>query len=218
MDENTFQQILKTQWSVLPQDIRSLISSDDLEKKVEWAGRKYNLTSEQISSLQNETLVVLMGLVHLMDFSANVERELGLPKEQARLVAQEIGTQVFADVKSSLREISKALEIAEPNEAGEMVSTTRVAEPAPENQPTPPQQNTDTTRDLLIKEIEQPSMINTGQSTGGTIVDEKLSKIVQIPRQEARVQVTETLKTPAPNNQPTTPTYKGSDPYREPIE
>ena len=66
-------------------------------------------------------------------------------------------------------------------------------------------------RAVLLAEIEHPALIEAHaqeQARVSTIVDDKLGGIVKIPRQEARVDMT---------NAPALKKYPDADPYREVI-
>lgn len=231
MDDAQLKEILTSQWRLVPKDIRSLIVAEDLSPKIEWIGRKYNLSSEHIALLENEVLFVLFGLVHMMDFAQNIETELGLQKEQARLVTQEIGMQIFSEVKNSLRELSKSLEVENPTTPTPVptsppIATVQGVQMQKENTTPETQDSIQTaqanatksegilgrgiveevslpSKDVLLKEIEHPALIGQNTEHELTLIDKKLSGIVKAPREEVRVNMAG---------------YKGVDPYREPAE
>lgn len=249
MDDFQIKKIIQEQWGILPENIQKLILSSEFDSKIEQISRKYNLLGNQTVNLKNEIVFVLLGLVHLMDFTQNLEHELAIPKEQARLLAQEVGAQIFANVKESLRELGKTLELENAQDSQNSLGTDQQK---PTNQNVPPpiatvqgvhmqkesltpetqdsiivasanvekeEGNVQTgivedvaslNKETLLKEIESPALITAHASTPEyepTIIDKKLSGIMKVPREEVRVNV-----------DANTPSYKGTDPYREPLE
>lgn len=261
MQDEDLKKIIKNQWSILSEEIRELVLSTELESKTNWVAGKYNLSPEQTEILKQETLFVLIGLAHIMDYTDNLMRELSVSKEQSRVIAQEIGTQIFAGVKDSIKELGLVIETIReqrgqntqtkqvtqtppptntaptsnptiitkkedivPNipVAGVLIEQTEKEAPVSENRPS---------RAVLLDQIENPALIS---EHAGTIVDQKLSGITKIPREEVKVsmqnmpvtaptQVTPPQIKPTPITPPPTPPapakkYDGLDPYREPIQ
>lgn len=208
MDQKELSEILKNNWDIVPEDIRTLVLSTDFETKLNWVGGKYNLTAEQIDTLKQETIFVLIGLTELAGFMDSVSSELVISKEQARVISQEVGTQVFAGVKESLKEIGLIIEMVEKqaldgeNVAQKPVSGVLIQQTEKKEEEEIPKIN----RAVLLAEIEHPALIE-AHAQMSTIVDEKLGGMVKIPRQEAHIDMT---KTPPQK-------YTGADPYRESV-
>lgn len=213
METNELNEVLKNNWSIVPEDVRALVLSTDFETKLNWVGGKYNLTTEQTDTLKQETIFVLLGIVQLKDYVDSVSIEVGLPQDQAKVIAQEVGTQVFAGVKESLKEIGLTMEMAE-KKYGVGVNVKNETQPKPvsgvliqqaekKEIEKAPQIN----RAVLLQEIKRPALIEAHAQNqggqGGTIVDEKLSGMVKIPREESHVDMTKISAK--------------ADPYRESI-
>jgi len=235
MDETSLNNILKSQWQILPEDIKTLVVSPTFFNTTESIGRKYGLTREEINSLYNETFLVLVGLTHLLEYETNIEQEVVIPKEKAANISQEMGSQIFAHAKESLREISKSLEMQSKNQ----IPTTTVAQEntLPTNQTsstqtppftlinTPRENHTPQTRDAIASAQIQsttPETFSQDITMHGTVLDEKLSRIVKIPREEATVRMglpeKEVGQPETQTEKPPQPSYTGTDPYREPLE
>ncbi len=225
MDQKELSEILKNNWSIVPEDIRVLILSPDFETKLNWIGRKYNLTAEQTDKLKQETIFVLIGLVQLKNYIDSISSELTIPKEQVGVIVQEVETQVFAGVRESLKEMGLVVEMAkklaegdgdteqkgqqieDQTSAPKPVSGVLIQQVEKKEQEEMPKIN----RAVLLAEIEHPALIEAHaqeQARGSTIVDEKLGGIVKIPRQEAHVDMAKT---------PPVKKYTDADPYREAI-
>ncbi len=233
MNQDKLNEIIKNQWNILPEDIRELVLSSELEAKVNWISGKYNLSAEQTDSLKQETLFVLVGLIHIMDYTENVMRELNISKEQARVIAQEVGTQIFFGVKEILKELGWVIEMKKETESGVTTKDAREEEsPTPTiiqkkedimpntpvagilieqtekegERPAEQVEENKINKAVLLEEIEHPALIS---EHSGTVVDQKLGGIVKIPREEVKVNISNTI----PEKK-----YQGTDPYREPIE
>lgn len=208
MEQNKINELLKRQWTILPEDIRTLVLSTDFETKLNWVGGKYNLTAEQIDILKQETVFVLIGLTELAGFMDSVSSELVISKEQARVISQEVGTQVFAGVKESLKEMDLIMEIVQEVQRGNVPTDIKkpvsgvLIQQAEKKEEEIPKIN----RAVLLQEIEHPALIE-AHAQMNTIVDEKLSGMVKISRQEAHIDMT---KIPPQK-------YTGADPYRESV-
>ncbi len=224
MDEK-LKKILYDQWGIVPEDIRTVVLSSEFETKINWVGGKYNLTAEQTSALKNEVIYVLIGLTTIKDCADNISSVLAIPKEQAKVISQEIEIQVFAGVRESLKEMGLVVEMAEKLAGGggdteqkgqqtedqtsapKPVSGVLIQQVEKKEQEEMPKIN----RAVLLAEIEHPALIEAHaqeQARGSTIVDEKLGGIVKIPRQEAHVDMAKT---------PPVKKYTDADPYREAI-
>ncbi len=197
MDE-TLQKNIADQWEILPDDIKAVLLSPELETKLDVVAEKYQLAPEQAVSLKTEVQLVLLGLEHIIDFAKNLTEELKIQKEQARAISQEVGSQIFLGVKESLKTLGEIIDILDS-----AVEDYKKEMAEQKETQTPTEQITPET----ILPPNPPDITLIPEHTElGTIIDEKLSKIVRTPTE--KVVISE-----RPAN-----TYKGNDPYREPTE
>lgn len=112
----------------LPQDIQDVYFSDDFSQKILDTGKKYGLAIDKIGILGDEIRNVMLGIIQTADFIKNISDGLGVDKEKARMIAEDVNQQIFQPVKASLRKVHGL-----PEEPG----TPTPAKPAPPV-PTPP--------------------------------------------------------------------------------
>ncbi len=139
MDEA--REILKDQFERLPEDVRTAITSVDLRNKLRSVAEKHRLHVDQAGALENETMLVMLGLEHPRDYIQNLEREAQVSASEARGIAEDINKEIFRQVRESLKKIHNIPEeIRGPEKASvkpqESVPTalTPLAEKKPERQ------------------------------------------------------------------------------------
>jgi hypothetical protein len=197
MNEELFKKILKMQWDILSEDVKKLLLSDDFETKINWISEKYKLSPEQRDLLEKETSLVLVGLEHIMDYTDNLAEQLSITKERAVVIAQEVGMQIFSDVKETIKELGWIIELKRGQGTQKKIDPTII---------TKKDDLMTQTKSILLKQIENPTLIT---EHSGTIVDQKLGGVVKIPREEVKIDIQNT----APVKK-----YNEFDPYREPIQ
>jgi hypothetical protein len=104
MTKLTSQQ-LKEIYQKLPEDLKDAMFSVDSAEIIQSLGKKYNLAIDKTGELADETGLVMLGLTHPRDFISNLSQRLGVDKETARKIAEEINQQIFAKVRDSLKKI-----------------------------------------------------------------------------------------------------------------
>ena len=123
----------------LPQPLQEALSSDETANSIEDICEKYKITEHSFSVVEQISRV-LLGLLVLDEFQGIIEKELGLEKDVAKKVTQEINRFIFYPVKSSLEELYN-MEIAPPAQM-------KVPGPAVEKKPTTPKRK-DTYREPM---------------------------------------------------------------------
>jgi hypothetical protein len=83
-------QLLKERLAVIPQELKNYIASDELDRRIELLGKKYKLTDEQLTVLQNEVSFILLLIESTDNLILNLEKEMGLPLETADNVAKDV--------------------------------------------------------------------------------------------------------------------------------
>ena len=58
-----------------PEDVRTAITSVDLRNKLRSVAEKHRLHVDQAGALENETMLVMLGLEHPRDYIQNLERK-----------------------------------------------------------------------------------------------------------------------------------------------
>lgn len=106
MEYLTNEQILE-KYENLPEDLKEAIFSAGMAGTVKIIGDKYKLYVDKIGELENETGMVMLGLTHPKDFVSNLAQRLGVDKETAKKIAEEVNAQIFVKVRESLKKIHK---------------------------------------------------------------------------------------------------------------
>ncbi len=209
MDENT-KKIIKERFDDLPKSIQEIILSSNYQETLIELGKKYQLNVEQLSVLEMETTLVMMGLTPTEKFEAELTRELNVDKLKGNQITQEVNEKIFLKIRELLKLMSESTE--DKPSTNTQKSDSRILDEAGIKiiPPTPstqmqtekleiPAEN----REEILKKIEKPEEIH-------PILMQKLSGSVQ----------TEMVKTDhsVPNLTPSNPpsaSLKKIDPYRE---
>jgi hypothetical protein len=141
------QQIYKERFSTLPEKIQVAILSNDLQDKFNNISIKRSLPLDQSTAIENEALLVMLGLESTKSFIDNIQKNAGLSREKSTLIVHDINSEIFSSIRDSLEEIQLKDESgAEPNQP-----------PAPIKNPTPtPQPQTKTPPPSIPKVQFQP--------------------------------------------------------------
>lgn len=186
--------ILKEQYSGLPDSLKSYIDGSSWRNSLKTIAWKYNLSEEKSESINSETIFILFGLASYKDFRQNLlNSELEMPQETINTIVDEIDSSIFQPIRISLDEVDIKEKENESViiDSGEIVNKTQVLDEVENPIKTPPA-------------YEKLPNANTSN-----IIDDKLSKVVKLPRQEEHSE----------NRAPVSGQNKYStDPYREPIE
>ena len=97
--------IVTEQFKKLPKDVQSAMLDDGLSEKIKKIGGAHKLSENQAISLDNETMLVLLGLEHPKDYIRNIGRALAMSAEAAKSVAVDVNKEVFGPVKESLKKV-----------------------------------------------------------------------------------------------------------------
>jgi hypothetical protein len=96
MDQN--EQIIKEQIENAPPEIRKFLADDIWRTTVADIAQKNNLSDEQAVSLENEVLFVLLAMELKTDLQKNISRGVGLSKEIANSITEELNSRVFGEI------------------------------------------------------------------------------------------------------------------------
>lgn len=103
--DTDIENILRRQAQVLPDEVREYVARANWGQAVDAVSERFQLSPENASTLQTETVLVLAGLVHLDEFKEAIKGELiGVDPVVIDTIAAEIGVAVFAPVRAALEE------------------------------------------------------------------------------------------------------------------
>lgn len=125
MDTET-KKIIEKQAEYLPEEIGKLFDDPEFLEKIINIGKKYNLTNEQSDIFQTETILVLLGLVHIDEYSENLNKNLKINQPEIDSIVLAINKEIFSDIKPQLEELyqkTDAGEQATPSTPGENKNT-----------------------------------------------------------------------------------------------
>ncbi len=97
--EQTLKQILDTQIGKLPKSILELLASGSLTNNVETVVFQYDISQESKDTIEDETVLVVIGLESLEDYEHNLIENAGLTAEQAEKIALAIVSVVIRPIQ-----------------------------------------------------------------------------------------------------------------------
>ncbi len=98
---------MKAQWEKLPNEIRAAILATDLQEKLRAMARSRSLRVDEAGIVENETMLVLLGLEHPNDYVSNLERELHVSRDVAETIAKDVNENVFMPVHDAIIALHK---------------------------------------------------------------------------------------------------------------
>jgi hypothetical protein len=115
MDEK-LKQIYDREIQKLPKENQMALMNFDWVKISAEIGQKYFLNEEEVSDLQLETMLVLLGLEDPEFYVDNIENEVGTSKNVAEKVANEVLEKILTPINNVILEnIKKSEEAKNPN-------------------------------------------------------------------------------------------------------
>lgn len=131
---------LEERFKTLPKVVRDAITSANVEKHLRELAKTHQLHLDQWETLENEVMLTLLGFQPIEDLGKNIESEVGVPNETAKLLASDISKTVFEPIRVELeRELESAQQGAQAPKEREKTPEPeqKAAEVAPQTQ-TPP--------------------------------------------------------------------------------
>jgi len=97
-------------WSLyqeLPKKLKEIIFSEETANSIKQACLNVNLDKEKTIKVAENTGYVLMGLLYPESFQKNLIEEIGIEKNKAKRIFQEINNSIFFPVKDFLEKMYK---------------------------------------------------------------------------------------------------------------
>ena len=130
---------LAARLKILPKIVRDAILSADVEAHMRELAEHHKLHFDQWSSLENEVMFALLGFEPVEQLSSNIETHVGVPKEMAGALAEDISHVVFEPIREMLEKNLAQQEQAAPT-AATPATTPPPAVAIPGTPPAPPPQ------------------------------------------------------------------------------
>ncbi|MFA5936836.1 MAG: hypothetical protein WC822_03085 [Candidatus Paceibacterota bacterium] len=97
-------QTIKEEIIKLPKEMQEVINAFDWIKISKEIAEKYLLNEKEINNFQLETLLVLLGVVDPEFYAINIENQVEITKEKAKILAMEIEEKVFNPIYKKITE------------------------------------------------------------------------------------------------------------------
>lgn len=92
-------------FSALPEDVKEAISSVNSAEKIRQVASKHKLHIDQVGELGTQTGLVMLGVLPPRDFVKAIVDKLQVTPEVARAIAADINTEIFNQIRESLKKI-----------------------------------------------------------------------------------------------------------------
>src|SRR3989344_953416 len=102
MNKEELQQNIALFYSKLPPNAQALFSSMQWLETLKTISQKYGLNEKQIETLGTETTLVLLGIIHLVEYEEALTNELGLPRNSTDKMVQEIQESIIKEIRPEL--------------------------------------------------------------------------------------------------------------------
>lgn len=99
------QEEIQKRFKNLPESLREAIFSAEITETLIAIGKKYGLGLDKVGDLSTETNLVMLGVTHPNQYISQLQQTLGIERDVARNIAQEVNTQVFAKIREELRKL-----------------------------------------------------------------------------------------------------------------
>lgn len=97
-NDNIKQELLK-----LPIENQEVINDSNWEKITEEIGKIYFLTEDEISKLQTEVGITILGFGNFDLFVSNIESNIDLTNEESKKIAEEVLEKIFTPVAEKIK-------------------------------------------------------------------------------------------------------------------
>ncbi|MBX4195795.1 hypothetical protein KW796_02480 [Candidatus Parcubacteria bacterium] len=97
-------EIIKEIYRSLPDEIVSVVESEEIIEKVSEIARSNNLGGEQKDSLGDEIMMRVIGVTQKVNFTSNIEARLGVTADVAQKIADEVGEKILSNIPSGVLE------------------------------------------------------------------------------------------------------------------
>lgn len=101
--EPTIEQQVQTRLAELPADVRDAIQSADLTRKMQGIGTNHQLHLDQLTALEQEVMMVMLGFADPNDLAADIASEVHVPEDVANAITKEVSEQIFLPIRESMK-------------------------------------------------------------------------------------------------------------------
>jgi hypothetical protein len=112
METQNTQELIAQRMQELPEDVRAAIQSAELDTTLQKIGGAHGLHIDQIATLIDETILVMLGFEPMDTFSARLAESFKISSDEAGKLSQDINAQVFLAIRESLKQFAAAKQTA----------------------------------------------------------------------------------------------------------
>lgn len=100
---------LRILYQSLPEKLQEVILAPETIDQYAEVAKKFSLNDKQHRELSNQSGLLLLGITQPQQFIVALTSKLGVTREQATLIAQELNKNVFNSVKDALKEVHQVM-------------------------------------------------------------------------------------------------------------
>ncbi len=134
MADYTNEQLIEM-YHKLPKDVQEAILSVDTSNTIREIGEKHKLMIDKIGDLADETGLVMLGLTHPGQYVSHLIERLGIDREAAQEITEEVNNRILFPIRDSLRKIQEEREATA--EVPEIIKSEISAEETKPEEPLP---------------------------------------------------------------------------------
>ena len=90
----------------LPEEIKAVISAEDVTDKITAIGDKHNLLLDKQGVLVDEISLVMFGLTHPDKFVESIKNRLEISQSEAEAIATDVNNEILLEIREELKKIS----------------------------------------------------------------------------------------------------------------
>jgi hypothetical protein len=199
---------IQARYRSLPEDLRQAIFDTEISETLQKIGKENSLNIEQTGILADEAGLLMMGLIAPKDFIPNLTKRMGINKEKARKITQEVNDRIFSKIRESLKKIH---------------SQEKKKEERPQIKPTEPKKTTGSIMPPIIRPGNSFMAKPAPKETNEKVKTEKLMKTKKPAEAEEKEEIFRSkpvvTERPHPDKLSGRHSYEpNQDPYREPLD
>lgn len=195
---------LQKRFKELPEALREAIFSAEIAETLLSIGKKYALSLERVGDLSTETSLVMLGVTHPKEYISQLQQELGVERDVAKNIAQEVNEQVFSKIREELKKLHNIKD--ETEEKGGKAPVPAPAQPQAQTQQEPyPHRDLSPMPPITRKPYAFADLQKQVEKQTAEKKDGDLLPMITLPQLGAQKQMEETKKeapkTPSPFEQ-----------------
>ena len=130
---------IKDLYSVIPEKLKQFIADQSWIQKVNDISKKYSLDEDQLKNLEIETLLVLVGIKYINDFTKNIEEQLIVNTDTSEKISSDIGDALFVDILDLINQANQDIDKAIYT-SSKIIEQQSKSDSVPANLPTMPEE------------------------------------------------------------------------------